>query len=376
LARVAFAIDQRQDFYLSLGFLRLLRERDPTVEAVALLLADRVAPEFESRLRAFDRLELIGTCAHPPRPRAVPGELRRIGRLQRRARRLSLDPTDALVAYSFRELVLNVLIRALRPRPRLVAVRKCDHALERLQNRPRPLRSANLNLWNRLFGVSAQRYRWLPDSNRVGSGTYLRNPYDYEFCLNPAEVVRPGGSEIPYPLPLLRDGAATGARPTIVFLGERYPLAEGVPGEPFLERFNGVLAYLRETFPAHRLVFKPRQDIASLGLDLDGFEVAHGDVLLEGLLLEDPGIEMVLSFKSSGSSMAALYGCQGYLLYPLLDLPDGFRAGLDAYFEPYRGIVHFVDELGQLSARDSVRPPVGAARLGELSSPLLDVLLG
>jgi hypothetical protein len=377
--RVAFAIDQRQDFYLSLAFVALLRGRDPDVEAVAVLLASEASAEFAPHLGAFDRVVAVGTCAYPQKVRAVPGELRRVLGFRRAARGLALSPHDALVAYSFRELVVNVLVQALEPRPRLVAVRKCDQAVERLQTRKRPFASLHRNAWNRLFGASAQRYRWLPGSNRIGSGTYLANPFDHVFCLDPAQAVEPGREQIPYPFPVLRARAAGpgDGRPTIVVLGEKYPLEARVPTEAVVERLNAVLRELRRTFPEHRLVFKPRGSVDGLGLELEGWDVGYGDVLLEGLLLEDPAIEKVLSFKSSGSFVAALYGCEGYLLYPLLDLPGDFRAAVDAYFEPHRGLVRFVGSLEDLhEGAGAAAGPVPPARIAELCAPFLDVLLG
>ena len=56
----------------------------------------------------------------------------------------------------------------------------------------------------------------------------------------------------------------------------------------------------------------------------------------------------MLSFKSSGSFIAGLYGRVGVALYPLVDFTPDFRQTLDEYFEPYRAVVAIVDDLRQL----------------------------
>ena len=96
-----------------------------------------------------------------------------------------------------------MLIRALRTRPRLIAVRKGDAETERLLTRRRGLLSLYWNAWNLAFAATTQRYRWLPASDRIGSGTLRRDPYERMFTL-----VAPGTGDdvpgvVPYPFSLL-----------------------------------------------------------------------------------------------------------------------------------------------------------------------------
>ena len=304
--RIVFVIDQKQDFYLSLAFVHLLKEREPTnqraFQTMALFLSRRVETEFRPYLNSFDQVETIGGhCGYPSRnPVRIPLTIARVLKFRHAVRRLDLSLADVLVAYSFREFVLNVLIKALKSKPRLVRVRKCDYAVELLQTRRRPLLSLYWNAWNVLFGFSPQRYRWLPHTNRVGGGTFVRDPYDFEFCFNPLQAVELRGNQIPYPFAVLRAAcseAMSAGQPTILILGKKYPFEEGMAMGPFVKQFNAILDHIRRAFPEHRLVFKPRVSVDGLGLDLDGFEIAYQDVLLESLLLQDTSIEKVISLS-------------------------------------------------------------------------------
>lgn len=380
--RIIFAIHGRQDFFLSLAFTRLLKEREPTNQrtfaTVALLLSKHVETEFKPYLNSFDQVETIGRISYPhPHPVSMLRAIPRILEFRRAVKHLDLYPSDVLVAYSFREFVLNVLIRALKSKPRLVRVRKCDHAVELLATRSRPL-GLYWNVWNMLFGFSPQRYRWLPNSDLVGSGTFVRDPYDFEFCLNPVHAVEPGGKQIAYPFAVLgaTDAGALSVKDhAIVVLGERYPLQERMALGPFVRQFNTILDYIRRTFTQHRLVFKPRFSIDGLELDLGGYEIAYQDISLESLLLQDPSIEKVISFKSSGSFIATLYGKEGYLLYPMCEFSADLKNSLDAYFEMHRGAVWFVHQLDDLHKTRHGNPVHYLNRVKQLSQPLLDVLL-
>jgi hypothetical protein len=229
-----------------------------------------------------------------------------------------------------------------------------------------------LNLWNRLGGTGAMRYRWLPSSNRHGGGTFLHDPYDDEFCLTAASDAAPEQGKLAWPFPVLRPAAAAGSR-TLVFLGEQYPLVEGQPLDELRTTLQDILDRIRALHPGYRLVFKPRSERSEIGLDLAGWEHGSPDTLLESLLIEDPSIAKVVSFKSSGSTVASQYGCAAYLLYPLLDLPQDFRALLDGYFEPYRDDITFVDDIEQL-AGEGRAGGIDADRVAQLSAPLIDVL--
>ena len=225
--RVAFAIHTGQDLYLSAGFLRLLRRAGRDVETIALVLADELV-DPAGLLGEFDRVHRLGPCDYP-RPLLALARLPRILRYRRRARAVELAAADVLVAYSFREFALNVLIRALRTRPRLIAVRKGDAETERLLTRRRPLLSLYWNAWNLALGATTQRYRWLPASDRIGSGTLRRDPYERVFTLVAPGVGDDAPEAVPYPFSLLPRDPAPDARPTLVFLGEKYPLP-GAPG--------------------------------------------------------------------------------------------------------------------------------------------------
>ena len=369
--RVAFAIHTGQDLYVSAGFLRLLRRTGRDVETIALVLADQLV-DPAGLLGEFDRVHKLGPCSYP-HPLLALGRLPRILRYRRRARAVELGVEDVLVAYSFREFAVNVLIRSFRARPRLVAVRKGDAKTERLLTRSRPLLSLYWNAWNRALGATTQRYRWLPASDRIGSGTLRHDPYERTFTL-----VAPGAGDdapgvVPYPFSLLPEDPPANARPTLVFLGEKYPLQEEQDLAQLTETVNRILTGIREAFPGHRLIFKARGSTAPLELDLAGYELAHEELLLEGLLLELPEVDTVLSFKSSGSFIAGLYGRVGVALYPLVEFTPDFRQTLDEYFEPYRDVVAIVDDLGQLA---ELRPPETASpeRVLEAARPFLDTV--
>jgi hypothetical protein len=369
--RVAFAIHTGQDLYLSAGFLRLLRRAGREVETIALVVADELV-DPAGLLGEFDHVHRLGPCNYP-RPLLALARLPRILRYRRRAKAVELGADDVLIAYSFREFALNVLIRALRTRPRLIAVRKGDADTERLLTRRRPLLSLYWNAWNLAFGATTQRYRWLPASDRIGSGTLRRDPYERMFTL-----VAPGAGDavpgvVPYPFSLLPEDPPPDARPTLVFLGEKYPLQERQELARLTGTVNRILAGVRAAFPGHRLIFKARGSTAPLELDLSGYELAYEELLLEGLLIELPEVDTVLSFKSSGSFIAGLYGRVGVALYPLVDFTPDFRQTLDEYFEPYREVVAIVDDLGQLRA---LRPPEMASpeRVLESARPFLDAV--
>ena len=378
--RIHFAIDQRQDFFLSLAYARMLAERrgEQAFETVALILAGSMVDEYRPYLAGFDRVELLPGYHPPNRLRELVPILRRALAYRRAVRALGLGAADVVVGYSFRAIVLNAIARSAGEKPFLVRVRKCDHEQERLLTRRRPVVSAYWNVWNRAFGYSALRYRWLPSSNRHGTATYLRDPFDAEFCLDAGACTgeSPAG-RLPWPLAVLRRDRdpAQQATPAVVVLGERYPLVEGDDLERFRARFDEVLRFVRAVHPGHRLIFKPRSELSFIGQDLEGYEQGPTDAVLESLLLADPSIEKVLSFKSSGSLIAPQYGAVGYLLYPLCDLPADFRAHLDGYFLGARDSVVFVERLEDVVSAPAPAAVAGAARVREESQPLLDVLL-
>jgi hypothetical protein len=370
---VAFLIDQKQDFYLSLAWSRLLRQRGSDCSTLVVLTHGTVLPEFERHLDGFDRVEITDAPSPPRTARMLPGMVVLLSRFRRAVRQLGLTDADAVVVYSYQALVATGFIRALRTRPRFVRVRQCNHALDDLLVRRRIGTSFYLNLWNRFGGTGAMRYRWLPSSNRSGGGTFIRDPYDDEFCLTAASKAVPDEGRLAWPFPVIRPASESSGKPTLVFLGEQYPLEEGQPIDELRVTIQGVLDRVRELHPQHRLVFKPRSHRSEIGLDLTGWEPAAGDTLLESLLIDDPSIAKVISFKSSGSTIASQYGCAAYLLYPLLDLADDVRAHLDGYFEAYRDDVTFVDDIEQLAGAGPARS-IGADRVAELSAPLIDLL--
>jgi hypothetical protein len=378
---VAFALHQPQDYVLSAGYARLLRRRAERAGAepartLGLVLTDALPASVAPHAEELDAVRLLGSAAVPAaRPAALLQALRRLRAFRRAARALGLGADDVLVAYSYREFALNVLIRALPRRPTLVRVRKCDHETEAGLTRRRPLRSLYLNAWNTLVGAERLRYRWFPTTDRLWAGTFVHDPYDLEFCVGPPGADPGAGRWVAYPFEALLDGAQPGDEPpTIVVVGELYPLHEALDEDDFRTRFNAVLAHLRAEFPGHRLVFKPRRSVEGLGFDLEGYEVTWQDALVEELLLREPSIEKVLSVKSTGSALASLYGREAYLLYPMFGLPADFEASLDAYFAPYRGSVAFVERLDEIGS--APRRTGGLEQLERDTEPLLDALAG
>jgi hypothetical protein len=376
---VAFVLHQPQDYVVSAGYARLLRQRaarrgeaPPTV--VALVLGDEVDASVARHAEELGPVYVLGNVRFPPlQARAIAWTVLGVRALRRRARALPLAGEDVVVAYSFREFVTNVLLRALPERPTLVRIRKCDHASEATLTRRRRLVSLYYNAWNMLFGANRLRYRWLPTTNRSWAGTFVSDPYDLEFCVGPPGSPAAGGRWIPYPFPALLDRPpATQNRPAIVFLGELYPFHESLEPEAVVRRLNEILGHVRDRFDGYRLVFKPRASIAGLGLDLGGYDVAYAETPLEELLLREPAIEKVLSVKSSGSALASLYGKEAYLLYRLFDFPADFRANLDGYFAPYAGSACFVERLDEIGSAPRLSSDLD--RLETDAAPLLDVL--
>lgn len=368
---VAFAIDQRQDFFLSLAFARLLRQHAPgRVRTHGLLLGGAVTPEYEPYVAEFDAVTLLDGYHPPNRLRHLPAVTRRALRYRRQAKALPLREGDAIVGYSFRAIVLNALAREWQGRVELVRVTRRNP--EGIFVRRRPAASAYWNLWNRLLGFSTLRYRWTVDSNRHGVGDYRRDPYDREFLLTASPTA---ANELPWPLGILRADDSASGPPTILFLGERYPIVEGDDIDVFRERLSTTLREIRTAFPEHRLVFKPRSHLSLIGQDLTGYELGSEDQIVESLLLSDRSIDKVVSFKSTGSVVAALYGVDGYLLYPLLDLPSDFRTLLDEHFADPRDTVVLAANVGDLGAR-AVVPPRPPEEIAALSSPFLEALAG
>jgi hypothetical protein len=121
------------------------------------------------------------------------------------------------------------------------------------------------------------------------------------------------------------------------------------------------------------LVFKPR-GAPPPGLSLEGWEVLADAPILEGMLAGDPSIDTVVSFKSSGSLVAALYGCTGILLYPLCRAPADVRSMLDDYFAGSSDLVQFVGDLADL--RPAPRPEAADPdRIRELLDVFLDATI-
>jgi hypothetical protein len=375
--RIVFVIDQRQDFFLSLAWAKLLRTESTSDHlTVAVLVHGEVLAEFTPYLAGFDRVEVLTAPAYARSARHVPGLLRLARRYVREVRALGLSERDTVVAASFREFVLNVFVGAVKARPRLVVVRQCNHSGAEGLTRRRRLLSLHWNAWNRVFGYSPMRYRWLPASNRIGFGEYVHNPWNEEFCLTTVDRAEPSAHRIAWPFPVLRsDEQQPRAKPkrTLVFLGERYPLDETLPLERFVPVLQQALHDIRASFPDYRLVFKPRERIA-IDIDLDGWEIVGAELSLESLLLDDPSIDKVVSFKSSGSYIAATYGCDGYLLYPMLELNPSYRDVLDRYFAEYRDSVVFADRIELLRESAPAQRP-SAGQVTAAARPLLDYLM-
>ena len=380
MKQIAFVIDQKQDFYYALSFLLLLKEgvvkENSQMKTVALLTSEANISEFEPYLDLFDHVAVIGHCSISRNFFVVRNCVKH---LVENVKKLSLNTNDIIIAFSFREFFMNVLIRHLKPKPRLICIRKCDYEVEAQCTRKKFFTSLYRNLLNALYGYSLMKYRWHPETDRILTRFFVKNPYDFEFCLNPVQSLRNDGRQIPYPFPILRTHAkelgTTSGEPSIIVLGELYPFFEGMDVDGLSRVLNQVLEFLRNEFPDHKLIFKPREKILKLDLNLERFTVAFQEVSLESLLIKDLGIEKVISFKSSGSFIASLYGCEGYLLYPMLELPKGIRESWDAYHAGHRNSVNFVHELEDLRKTQvrNLDDVVGNVR--EKSQEFIDVLV-
>ncbi len=380
MKQIAFVIDQKQDFYLALSFLFLLKEsmlkENSQTKTVALITNERNVSEFEQHLNLFDQVAIIGHCSISPNPLITWYLIRQF---RERVKRLSLSSDDVVIAFSFRQFFMNVFIRNLKPKPRLICVRKDTYELETQYTRKKTITSLYRNFWNFLYGYSLMKYRWHPETDRAFTYFFVKNPYDFEFCTNPVHSLENDGRQIPYPFPVLRAhseelGAKSG-KPSIIVLGEIYPLWEAMDMAELSRVLNGVLNFIRREFPTHKLIFKPRVETRNLDLNLEGFTVAFQNISLESLLLRDLSVEKVVSFKSSGAFIATLYGCDGYLLYPMLELPEGFRESLDAYFSSHRKSVIFVNELEDLRETRVNSLDDIAGKVRQMSQRFIDALL-
>lgn len=380
IKRIAFVIDQKQDFYLSLSFLFLLKGKIPEgknqISTLALIINEENVSEFEPYLYLFDQFSVIGRCVISPNPLTV---RKFVKRFAEKVKGLSLNDKDIVVAFSFREFFMNVLIRNLKPRPKLVCVRKCDYEVDAQCTKKKTVTSLYRNFSNILYGYSLMKYQWHPETDRIFTHFFVRNPYDFEFCMNPIQSLRNDGSQIPYPFSILREHAkelrAVSEQPSIVVLGELYPFFEGMDMDRFMAIFNRFLSFIRQEFPHHKLIFKPRVDITNLDLDLQSFTVAFQNVSLESLLTRVLNIEKVFSFKSSGSFLANLFGSEGYLLYPMLDLPRDIRQSLDVYFSPFKGLVNFVHELDDIKKEHEMDLKHISDKIKQASRYFIDVLV-
>lgn len=380
MKQIAFVIDQKQDFYLALSFLFLLKEsilkENSQTKTVVLITNEMSVSEFEPYLNLFDQVAVIGHCSISPNFLATWGSIKRFAK---KIKRLSFGNNDVVIAFSFRQFFMNVFIRNLKPKPRLICVRKDTYELETQYTRKKTITSLYRNFWNFLYGHSLMKYRWHPESDRLFTYFFVKNPYDFEFCTNPVQSLENDGRQIPYPFPVLRGhakelGAASG-EPSIVVLGEIYPLWEAMDMAELSRVLNKVFDFIRREFPTHKLIFKPRVEIRNLDLNLEGFTVAFQDISLESLLLRNLSVEKVISFKSSGSFIATLYGRDGYLLYPMLDLPKGFRESLDALFSSHRKSVIFANELEDLRKTQVNSLDDIAGNVRQMSQRFIDALL-
>jgi hypothetical protein len=378
MKRIVFIIDTKQDFYLSLSFLFLLKESvvKEDKKTVALITSEANATEFEPYFDLFDHIALIEKCSISRNFFAVHNSVKHF---VENIKRLSLGDNDVVIAFSFREFFMNVLIRSLKPKPRLICVRKCDYEVDAQCTARRFFTSIYPNFLNALYGYSLMQYRWHPETERMFTYFFVKNPYDFEFCLNSIQSLKNDGKQIPYPFPILRDHAkelgTTSGEPSIIVLGELYPFFEGMGVAGLSRMLNQVLDFIRHEYPTYKLIFKPREKNMKLDLNLDGFTVAFQDVSLEFLLLRNLSIEKVISFKSSGSFIASLYGCDGYLLYPMLELPKGIRESFDAYFSAHRKSVNFVHELEDLRKTQINNFNNAASNVRQMSRKFLDALL-
>lgn len=380
MKRIAFIIDTKQDFYLSLSFLFLLKEsalkENSQIKTVALITSEANISEFEPYLDLFDHAAVIGHCGYSRNFFAV---RKSVKQFVENVKKLSLGDNDVVIAYSFRAFVMNVLIKSLKSKPRLICVRKCDYEVDAQCTAKRIIVSLYLNLLNALYGYSLMKYRWHPETERIYTNFFVKNPYDFEFCVNPVQSLKNDGRQIPYPLPILRAHTkalgATSGEPSIIVLGEIYPFFKGMDVDGLSRVLNQVLDFIRHEFPDHKLIFKPREKIMNLNLNLDGFTVAFQDVSLESLLLRNLSVEKVISFKSSGSFIATLYGCEGYLLYPMLELPIGIRESWDAYFAAHRNSVNSVHVLEDLRKKQISNLNDVVSNVRQMSQRFIDALL-
>ena len=352
MIRIFFAIHTNQDFYLSLSYILLIKEffknkkigKKP--KFIALVFNDNYNIEYKKNISEFDEYLIIDRVDHS---RNILKLYNKILKLRNILKGIKFSKYDYLIVYSYREFFINVLIKNLDEKPTLIAIRKCDHEVEKYCTRIRIGPSFLRNSLEFLFAFSTMRYRWNPSTNRSYNYNYVRNPFDHIFCLNTLKNIKKDGYQIPYPFSVLKNRLNTEVidkkTPTIIFLGEIYPFYSGMDIKELSLKINNCLNFINDNFKGYSLIFKPRGNIKNVNLNLKRFEVAYSDVSLESLLVSGLNIRKVFSFKSSGSFISAQFGFESYLLYPLLEFPKNYKKALDDYFVDHLSYVNLLESI-------------------------------
>ena len=364
--RILFIVNTVFELYYLSAVANLLREAQPDV-SLRLVVRPRVRPALNTDLAGLysdiQELEITFLSGRPD------WDVINSLRFRRRLASLDLD-ADVVCISSFREYFANILGRHLRAETRMVAFRMCDHFPDDGTYMKRPLRAMYNNLFNRVFGASTMEYRWLAEEPLFAIRWYVNNFYTRTICISdwggPSDLDH---MRLPPPHKSLRKLYGTDiqdtcqdAKPAILVAGERAPMFKDW-SDASQQRHESVFDFLRERFPGHRLLFKPRPGLTDItNLPLDGFEMVPPEMPFEELCLRQD-FSKVISIRSTTSKIAAYCGLQGYLLYPMFDLPGSVVDFVDREFADMRSIVRVAELDDLLRVPDRPQVAVDQPRL-------------
>lgn len=181
------------------------------------------------------------------------------------------------------------------------------------------------------FGYARTEHKWSPETGRSISRRVTRLPSHKTYLIGDETDPKkaPSGTVLlPWPFAALTELFPKPAQSQrqILVSGERLPMYPGW-GEKENQILKAVFDYLRKTFPAYRLIYRPRPGLTNLSLIkplLSGFEIRQGDETMEELFAKER-FEKVISIKSLVSKLATAYGMQGYILYPMFPMTEEYK---------------------------------------------------
>ncbi|MDQ5893172.1 MAG: hypothetical protein QG640_183 [Patescibacteria group bacterium] len=260
---------------------------------------------------------------------------------------------DLIVISSFREYFANIIMRHLSPVPAIVLAID-NERMESGYRRLRMMTSLVANIFNRIFGYSAMKYRWHNEYKNVMGSRFTKSPYSKTLFIQNSS----SGSGIPNPFsPSLFPSTegSSDTRKKILIVGERAPIGpdwnykgtkpsiDSISHKKYLE----FLDYMRKEFSDCKIYFKPRKEYTDVStLDLSGFEVIEKEQTLEEIMLQTHYYK-IISIKSTASKIGSCFGYPSYSIFPFLQLSPQVSRHFHDFFADSPN-VKMVERLEQL----------------------------